>query len=124
MSEKALTGLGWFATCVSVMMYVSYIPQIMNNLHGMKGTPIQPLVAAINCTLWVTYALLKKNRDYPVAMANAPGIIFGLIAAIYGDYLTRNLTVFCEESLLRGKGLSFHSLCRRAALSLHCEVRL
>ena len=76
MSEKALTGLGWFATCVSVMMYVSYIPQIMNNLHGMKGTPIQPLVAAINCTL------LKKNRDYPVAMANAPGIIFGLIAAI------------------------------------------
>jgi hypothetical protein len=82
MSEKALTGLGWFATCVSVMMYVSYIPQIMNNLHGMKGTPIQPLVAAINCTLWVTYALLKKNRDYPVAMANAPGIIFGLIAAI------------------------------------------
>ena len=82
MSEKALTGLGWFATCVSVMMYVSYIPQIMNNLHGMKGTPIQPLVAAINCTLWVTYALLKKNRDYPVAMANAPGSIFGLIAAI------------------------------------------
>ena len=80
--KKHLTGLGWFATCVSVMMYVSYIPQIMNNLHGMKGTPIQPLVAAINCTLWVTYALLKKNRDYPVAMANAPGIIFGLIAAI------------------------------------------
>ena len=64
------------------MMYVSYIPQIMNNLHGMKGTPIQPMVAAINCTLWVTYALLKKNRDYPVAMANAPGIVFGLIAAI------------------------------------------
>lgn len=45
-------------------------------------TDSAPLVAAINCTLWVTYALLKKNRDYPVAMANAPGIIFGLIAAI------------------------------------------
>ena len=74
--------VGAIASGLSICMYVSYIPQIMNNLHGMKGTPIQPLVAAINCTLWVTYALLKKNRDYPVAMANAPGIIFGLIAAI------------------------------------------
>ena len=82
MSEKSLAIFGWVGTTISVLMYVSYIPQIMNNLHGMKGTPIQPLVAAINCTLWVTYALLKKNRDYPVAMANAPGIIFGLIAAI------------------------------------------
>jgi hypothetical protein len=31
--------------------------------------------------LWVTYGLLKKpKRDYPVAIANAPGIIFGLLA--------------------------------------------
>ena len=82
LSEGFISKLGRFASVLSVLMYVSYIPQIMNNLHGMKGTPIQPLVAAINCTLWVTYALLKKNRDYPVAMANAPGIIFGLIAAI------------------------------------------
>ena len=82
MSENKLKIIGWIGTALSVTMYISYIPQIMNNLHGMKGTPIQPLVAAINCTLWVTYALLKKNRDYPVAMANAPGIIFGLIAAI------------------------------------------
>ena len=82
MSENKLKILGWVGTALSVTMYISYIPQIMNNLHGMKGTPIQPMVAAINCTLWVTYALLKKNRDYPVAMANAPGIVFGLIAAI------------------------------------------
>ena len=48
----------------------------------MKGTPIQPLAAAVNCTIWVIYSLTKKNRDYPVAAANALGIIFGLIAAI------------------------------------------
>ena len=37
--------------------------------------------ATANCALWVTYGLLKKpKRDYPVAIANAPGIIFGLLA--------------------------------------------
>ena len=82
MSENKLKIIGWVGTALSVTMYISYIPQIMNNLHGMKGTPIQPLVAAINCTLWVIYALSKEKRDYPVAMANAPGIVFGLIAAI------------------------------------------
>ena len=81
-SEKQSAILGWIGTLLSVIMYVSYVPQIINNLHGMKGTPIQPLAAAVNCTIWVIYSLTKKNRDYPVAAANTPGIIFGLIAAI------------------------------------------
>ncbi|MCT8389567.1 hypothetical protein D0501_05705 [Leuconostoc holzapfelii] len=72
--------LSWTATIMSVMMYVSYIPQIMDNLSGHPSSPIQPLVAAINCTLWVTYGIAKKNRDLPLAAANFPGIIFGLIA--------------------------------------------
>lgn len=76
--DKFVTILGWVATVTAVGMYVSYIPQIMNNLEGMKGNPIQPLVAAINCTLWVIYGL--KRRDYPIAAANAPGILFGAIA--------------------------------------------
>ncbi|MGR8810006.1 SemiSWEET family transporter [Leuconostoc citreum] len=71
--------LSWTATIMSVMMYVSYIPQIFDNLAGHHGSPIQPLVAAINCTLWVTYALVKKNTDLPLAAANFPGIIFGII---------------------------------------------
>ena len=49
--EKFIKYLSWVATGMSVMMYVSYLPQIANNLSGMKGNPIQPLVAAINCTL-------------------------------------------------------------------------
>ena len=58
-------------------MYVSYFPQIMNNLaHPGTGDWIQSLVAAVNCTLWVLYGLFK------VALANAPGIFFGLAAAI------------------------------------------
>ncbi len=78
---KFFTILSWVATATAIGMYVSYIPQIADNLAGQKGNPIQPLVAAINCALWVTYGLLKKpKRDIPVALANAPGIIFGLIA--------------------------------------------
>ena len=63
-------------------MYVSYIPQIMGNLSGHKTSFVQPLVAAINCTIWVIYGLFKKNKDLPIIFANLPGIIFGLIATV------------------------------------------
>ncbi|MGT2845679.1 SemiSWEET family transporter [Streptococcus massiliensis] len=82
MKEKHMIILGWVATFMSVMMYVSYIPQIMDNLSGSKGNFVQPLVAAINCSLWVYYGLFKKERDIPLAAANMPGIVFGLITAI------------------------------------------
>lgn len=59
MSEKKLEIFGWVGTALSIIMYVSYIPQIINNLNGIKGTPIQPLAAA-----------------------NAPGVVFGLITAV------------------------------------------
>lgn len=73
--------LGWVATATAMAMYVAYVPQIMNNLHGHKTNWLQPLVAAINCTLWVTYGLTKRpKRDMPVAIANLPGIVFGLAA--------------------------------------------
>ena len=81
MSEKQMKKVGWIATFMSIMMYVSYIPQIMNNLAGNKGDFIQPSVAALNCTLWVIYGLFKEKRDIPLAAANMPGIVFGLITA-------------------------------------------
>ncbi|MFR4176395.1 MAG: SemiSWEET family transporter [Lactococcus raffinolactis] len=80
--EKMIKYLSWVATTISVMMYVSYIPQIADNLAGIKGNPIQQLVAAINCTLWVVYGLGKKQRDLALATANFPGIIFGLVTFI------------------------------------------
>ena len=81
MSENKLKIIGWVGTALSVTMYISYIPQIINNLSGNKSIFLQPLAAAINCTIWVLYALLKDKKDYPLAAANAPGVIFGLIAA-------------------------------------------
>lgn len=82
-NNKFFAILGWAATVTAIAMYVSYIPQISNNLNGMKGDWLQPLVAAFNCTLWVTYGILKKpKRDWPIITANLPGIVFGLFAFI------------------------------------------
>lgn len=79
LTDKQVRILSIIATAAAVCMYVSYIPQIQMNLAGQKGTWLQPLAAAINCTLWVIYALGKKHRDLPVALANAPGIVLGLL---------------------------------------------
>ena len=65
---KFMENVGKVATVTAVAMYVSYFPQIMHNLaHPGTGDWIQPLVAAINCTLWVAYGLFKEHRDIPVA---------------------------------------------------------
>ena len=82
MSEKNLKILGWLGTLLSVIMYVSYVPQIMGNLHGNKTFFLQPLAATINCTILTSYGLLKEKKDYPLSAANLPGVIFGLLATI------------------------------------------
>ncbi|WP_109077478.1 SemiSWEET family transporter [Aggregatibacter kilianii] len=78
--QRFITILSWVATFTAVCMYVSYLEQISLNLDGIKGGTLQPLATAINCSLWVAYGLLKKERDYPVALANSPGVILGLIS--------------------------------------------
>ncbi|EMO5256992.1 TPA: hypothetical protein SLN16_002076 [Proteus mirabilis] len=75
-----VTLVSWIATVTACGMYVSYIPQIMDNLNGIKTSPFQPFVAAINCLLWTYYGV--KSKEYPVAIANAPGILFGTIACL------------------------------------------
>lgn len=48
LSDKQIRILSIVATLMAVGMYVAYIPQIQMNLAGQKGSPLQPLVAAIN----------------------------------------------------------------------------
>lgn len=81
-SEKIIKYLGWAASIMSILMYVSYLPQIIDNLAGKKGNPIQPLVATFNCILWFIYGIKKKPRDLPLAIANIPGMILGIITFI------------------------------------------
>lgn len=82
MNQKTLRTLGWIATCTAMLMYISYFPQIIDNLHGDKSGFLQPMVAAINGSLWVCYGFSQEKRDWPLIIANSPGIIFGAIAAI------------------------------------------
>ncbi|MEQ4924494.1 SemiSWEET family transporter [Proteus hauseri] len=77
---NTITLVSWIATVTACGMYISYIPQIVDNLNGIKTSPFQPFVAAINCSLWTFYGV--KSKEYPVAIANAPGIIFGAIACL------------------------------------------
>lgn len=72
--------LAIIATVTACAMYISYIPQIMENLAGHKANPIQPAAAATNCTLWVWYGIVVKDKA--VTIANFPGVIFGIIACL------------------------------------------
>lgn len=66
--------IGRIASVLSVIMYVSYVTQIMANLGGHPGSPWQPLAAFFNCTMWTAYGLLKPKKDWPIVVANVPGI--------------------------------------------------
>ena len=81
MNNKLFKIHGRVATFTAVHMYICYIPQISGNINGHKGDFLQPFVAGINCTLWVLYGFLGEKRDWPIIIANSPGIIFGFTAA-------------------------------------------
>ena len=79
--SKFFERIGWVGMVTSILMYVFYFRVIQQNLSGHPGDPLQPLMAGINCTLWVCYGLFKEKRDWPIVIANLPGIIFGYVAA-------------------------------------------
>lgn len=77
--HRAITIVGWAASIMAVIMYMSYIDQIALNMTGQKGSWVLPLAAIVNCALWVTYALLKPEREWPIVVANAPGVVLGAV---------------------------------------------
>ncbi len=74
------------------MFLISHKSCITLHIPG-TGDWIQPLVAAINCTLWVAYGLFKEHRDIPVALANAPGIFFWLSSGYYSCYVILRIDI-------------------------------
>ncbi|WP_294357962.1 SemiSWEET family transporter [uncultured Sphingomonas sp.] len=81
MQDKHLRLLGWIATATAVAMYLSYLDQIKLNVAGEKGSLIQPLATMVNCSLWVAYGFLRRpRRDWPIVLANAPGVLLGAIS--------------------------------------------
>jgi len=74
--------IGRLAAVMCITMYVSYIPEIIANLAGHPVSPLQPLFAMIDAFLWVSYGWLKEDKDWPVIISNAPGIVFGMLTVV------------------------------------------
>ena len=79
LSEKRLALLGWMATAMAVAMYMSYIDQIRLNLGGAKGSVMLPIATICNCSLWLAYGFCRKKRDWPIVLANLPGVVLGAV---------------------------------------------
>ena len=82
MSENTIHKIGWFASIMAVAMYFSYIDQIRLNLSGQSGSVVLPLITTINCISWTLYGTLKMKRDWPIIIANVPGIVLGIMTAV------------------------------------------
>lgn len=82
MKELSVNKIGWFASCMAIVMYFSYIDQIRLNLSGHPGSLILPIITTINCSAWSVYGLYKSKKDWPIIVCNIPGIFLGLITAI------------------------------------------
>ncbi|UAK26302.1 SWEET family sugar transporter [Sphingomonas nostoxanthinifaciens] len=72
-----IASLGWAATVGSLVMYFSFIDQIVRNLHGEKGSMILPAATCLCCALWVSYGWVRGLRDWPIVLANIPGVVLG-----------------------------------------------
>jgi len=82
MSERHLARLGWAASIMAMAMYLSYIDQIRLNLSGAKGSLVLPMATILNCVLWLSYGYFREKRDWPIVLANAPGVVLGAAALI------------------------------------------
>lgn len=74
--------VGNTATIACLIMYTSYIQQIISNFTGHPVSPLQPICASINALLWVAYGWIKPKKDWPVIIVNFPGIIFGILTFV------------------------------------------
>ncbi len=82
MDEKIVNRIGWFASCMGIVMFSSYIDQIRLNLSGQAGSIVLPIATTVNGISWVAYALLKEKKDWPIFACNLLAIILGLITAL------------------------------------------
>ena len=60
--KKINTIVGSIGAFIGVFVFISYIPQIIANISGNKSQPLQPLIAAISCLIWVIYGLTKEPK--------------------------------------------------------------
>lgn len=80
MKKDFNTIVGSVGAAVGVLVFLTYIPQITANLHGIKGQPWQPLTASVSGLIWVVYGWTKKpKKDYLLIIPNLFGVILGFL---------------------------------------------
>lgn len=82
LNQDVIKEIGWIGTIMSLLMYFSYIVLIYNNLHGQKANFIQPLAAFFNCLVWTIYGFGIKPKQWPLIIANVPGIFLAGAAVL------------------------------------------
>ncbi len=82
MNQDLIKKIGWAGTVMSILMYVSYLVEIYDNLHGHKSNFVQPLAAFFNCVVWTIYGLNIKPKQWPIVIANVPGIFLAGAAVL------------------------------------------
>ena len=73
--NRAVSIVGWTAFSLGIVLYFSFIDQIILNISGNKGSWVLPLAATVNATSWALYGFLKTPKDYPMLVCNLPGIV-------------------------------------------------
>ena len=97
MTEKQMRVLSVVATLTAVGMYVSYIPQIQNNLAGNPGSPLQPPRRRLQLHIMGYLRLSERKTRLPRRTGKRPRHHFGL------DYLYHQLLRKFSDGLCKIK---------------------
>ena len=81
MNENNVKKLGWFASLLTIIMFISNIDQIRLNMSGHPGSIVLPVLMTANCVVWGLYACLGAKKDWPLIICNIPGFILSFITA-------------------------------------------
>lgn len=81
--KKINTLVGSIGAFIGVVVFITYIRQIIANIGGQKVQPWQPLAASISCLIRVIYGWTEEpKKDYILIMPNATGVILGFLTLI------------------------------------------
>ncbi len=73
--EKNQKTIGFVASILAIIMFVSLIEVLLSNMRGESRIIIQPLATALNGFVWTLYAYGRK--DYFLLIPNVLALILG-----------------------------------------------
>lgn len=81
-NNKLHSYIGWIASIMATIMFLSYIDQIRLNIIGKKGSIFLPITTSINCIMWLMYAYTKEQKDNPLIICNLVGIVLSIATIV------------------------------------------